>query len=127
MTWRSTRESFWIIGHSFGTVMTHRQPLAEIESRELFPGFKGKFFHAESMTLVYWEIRRGAALPEHSHFHEQVVNMLVGEFELTIDGTSFKLTAGDVLAIPRNAVHFGTAITDCRILDVFQPCRDDYR
>ena len=101
--------------------------LDEIESRELIPGFKGKFPHTDSMTLVYWDIAAGAKLPEHSHFHEQVVNLLDGEFVLTIEGVRNELKAGDVLVISRNASHHGEAITDCRILDVFQPVREDYR
>lgn len=107
--------------------MTTIQSLNEFESRELIPGFKGKFLHTDSMSLVYWDITAGAKLPEHSHFHEQVVNMLAGEFALTVEGVRNELKAGDVLVIPRNASHHGEAISDCRILDVFQPVREDYR
>ena len=106
---------------------TETLSLDKIEAREIVPGFKGRFIHSEAMTFAYWSIAQGAALPSHSHFHEQVVNMLDGEFELTIEGVAHRLTAGNVLVIPRNAKHHGHAITDCRILDVFQPCRDDYR
>jgi glyoxylate utilization-related uncharacterized protein len=52
------------------------------------------------MTFVYWDIDEGAALPRHAHHHEQVVNMLEGEFELVVDGTPHRLKPGDVLAIP---------------------------
>jgi len=64
---------------------------------------------------------------QHAHHHEQVVNMLEGEFELVVDGTPHRLKPGDVLAIPGNAPHSGRAITRCRILDVFWPIREDYR
>ena len=90
------------------------------------PGFNGKFVHTDNMTLAYWDITAGAKLPEHSHHHEQVVNVLSGEFVLTLDGAPTHLKAGDVLVIPRNASHRGEAITDCQILDVFQPVREDY-
>ena len=73
------------------------------------------------------EVEAGAALPRHSHPHEQVVNMLEGEFELVVDGTPHRLKAGDVLAIPGDAPHSGRALTRCRILDVFHPIREDYR
>ena len=91
------------------------------------PGFNGKFVHTNSMTLAYWDITAGAQLPEHSHYHEQVVNVLAGEFVLTIEGEKIELSEGDILKIPRNAAHHGEAVTDCRILDVFQPAREDYR
>ena len=59
--------------------------------------------------------------------HEQVVNVLRGEFELTVDGETKHLKPNDVACIPSNAVHSGKAITDCYILDVFYPVREDYR
>jgi quercetin dioxygenase-like cupin family protein len=107
--------------------MTAIQAVQKIEPRELIPGFKGRFVHTESMTLVYWDVAAGANLPTHSHFHEQVVNLLHGEFELSINGQVHRLQTGDVITIPRNAEHFGKAITECRILDIFQPARDDYK
>lgn len=79
------------------------------------------------MTFAYWEIAKNADLPEHSHHHEQVVNMLEGKFELTVDGEPHLLTPGDVVIIPGGVTHSGRAISDCRILDVFHPVRDDYR
>ena len=103
------------------------QPLAEVPSRERMPGMHGKFLHSGSMTFVYWDIEEGAGLPEHFHPHEQVVNMLEGEFELVVAGTPHRLKPGDVLAIPGDAPHSGRAITRCRILDVFHPIREDYR
>ena len=102
-------------------------PLKDVPSREQMPGMHGKFLHSAAMTFVYWDIDEGAALPRHSHPHEQVVNMLEGEFELVVDGTPHRLKPGDVLAIPGDAPHAGRALTRCRILDVFHPIREDYR
>ena len=101
--------------------------LEKQKSREIFPGFSGKFLHTEKMTFAFWEIKKGSSLPEHSHVHEQVANMLEGEFELTIDGVTQVLRPGSVAAIPSHVRHAGRAITDCRILDVFSPVREDYR
>lgn len=101
--------------------------LSEVEQLEKVPGMKARFVHSENMTFAHWEIRKGAVLPEHSHPHEQVANMVTGEFELTIDGTTRRLIAGSIAIIPSNAVHSGVAITDCRIIDAFYPIREDYR
>lgn len=102
-------------------------PLSQVESKEIIAGFNGRFIHSENMTFAYWTIAKDAALPEHSHHHEQVVNMLEGEFELTVDGQPHRLMPGDVVIIPGGVSHSGRAISDSRILDVFQPPRDDYR
>lgn len=101
--------------------------LADLPLREIFPGFKGQFVHSAQMTFVHWTIEAGATLPEHAHPHEQVVNMLAGEFELTIDGVTRRLAPGSVAIIPSHARHSGRALTACRILDVFHPVREDYR
>ncbi|OEK02346.1 cupin [Roseivirga sp. 4D4] len=101
--------------------------LDEIQSKELLPGFSVKFIHAEKMTLAYWDIKAGSVLPEHSHPHEQVAaQVMSGEFELTLEGESKVMKTGDVAVIPSNAVHSGKAITDCQLLDVFSPVREDY-
>lgn len=99
----------------------------EVETRTPIPGFHGKVQHSGSMSFVLWRIDEGALLPEHRHVHEQVVNMIEGSFELTIDGVTQICGPGDVAAIPSNALHSGRAITACRILDVFSPMREDYR
>jgi len=79
------------------------------------------------MTFAHWKITAGATLPEHAHVHEQVVNMIEGVFELTISGETRKLNQGSVAIIPSKALHSGKALTDCRIIDVFYPIREDYR
>jgi quercetin dioxygenase-like cupin family protein len=95
--------------------------------REVFPGHVGRFVHSERMTFAFWRISQGAQLPEHSHPHEQVAHVLRGEYELTIDGITRRCVPGMVAVIPSGAKHSGQAITDCEILDVFAPVREDYR
>ncbi|MEJ2413148.1 MAG: cupin domain-containing protein [Anaerolineales bacterium] len=101
--------------------------LAEMDAREIVPGYQARFLHGENMTLAYWEVEAGAELPEHSHPQEQIANVLEGEFELTIDGETQVLLPGQAAYIPGNVPHSGQALTACRLLDAFQPARDDYR
>lgn len=101
--------------------------LMKVPSREVFPGFHGRFIHSATMTFAYWDITAGGVVPQHHHVHEQVVNMFEGQLELTVDGVRHVLSAGQVLIIPSNAVHFGKALTHCKVLDVFSPVREDYR
>jgi quercetin dioxygenase-like cupin family protein len=101
--------------------------LDDLPVRELIPGYTVRFIHTENPTLAYWDIQAGAALPLHHHPHEQVTNLLEGEFELTLDDQPCRLASGQAAVIPANAPHAGVAITNCRILDVFYPARQDYQ
>lgn len=101
--------------------------LEEIEEKELVSGFKVRFIHSENMTFSFWNIEKGAQLPEHSHPHEQVTNVLEGKFVLTVNGESKKLGPGSVVIIPSDAVHSGKALAKSRVIDVFYPIRKDYR
>lgn len=103
------------------------QDLKDIPEREVVPGYRARFVHSEHMTLAFWDVDAGAALPEHSHPHEQIANVLEGKFELIVAGESRILEPGQVAVIPSNVPHSGKALTACRLLDAFQPARDDYR
>ena len=101
--------------------------LKKINAREIIPGFYAKFIHAEHFTVAYWEIKAGSAMPVHSHPNEQLTTMIGGEFELTVDGETRILRPETAVTIKPNVKHSGRAISDCRIIDVFFPGRDDYR
>ncbi len=98
-----------------------------VDARELFPGYHGRIVHSAQMTFALWDVEPGAAFPEHSHPHEQVVHLLDGEFELTAGGTTSRLRPGTMAVVPPNTLHTGRALTRCRIMDVFSPTRDDYK
>ncbi len=77
--------------------MSHN--LDDVPEHEVFPGVRGRFVHCAQMTFAYWRFDPGAAVPEHEHPHEQVVNMLEGELALTVarrgDAPSTRRRRGD--------------------------------
>lgn len=101
--------------------------LADLEPREPMPGFRGRFVHADRMTIVHWDVDAGAELPEHTHPHEQVSSLLAGEFDMVIAGVTRRMTAGTLAIIEPHVVHSGRAVTSCQFVDVFCPVREDYR
>lgn len=107
--------------------MMERHDVWAMEASEIKPGYWGRPIHSEHTTHMYWEIEADRPLPEHSHPHEQIVNMLEGTYELLIGGESYVLNAGDVLVIPGGVPHAGRSHSACRILDVFSPVREEYR
>jgi quercetin dioxygenase-like cupin family protein len=101
--------------------------LEDIKQNEMIPGFKVRFVHSEFMTISYWDVKKGSKLPEHKHHHEQISQVMEGEFELKIDGISQVMQPGKVAMIKSNATHSGVALTDCKIMDIFSPVREDYK
>ena len=101
--------------------------LNTINPIELSPGYTARFVHTEHMTFSFLEVKAGSASAEHSHPQEQVAMLTEGEFELTIEGTPVRFGPGSVIVIPSNVRHSGLAITDCKLMDVFTPVREDFR
>lgn len=97
-----------------------------IDQKEILPGYTVRFVHTDKMTFAYWDAIAGSPLPEHSHHHEQVATVVEGTYELTVAGKTKRLQAGEIAVIPPNVVHSGMAITDCKLVDVFCPVREDY-
>lgn len=107
----------------------HTQPIVDLEkvpSKEILPGFTGRFVHTETMTVAYWSVKKGSVLPKHNHHHEQITQVTEGEFAMTIGNTTSVLTAGKVVLIPSDVPHEGRALSDCKIIDVFSPRREEY-
>ncbi len=101
--------------------------LSDLKEIEPVPGFKARFVHSDHMTLGYWNVTAGSALPKHAHVHEQIANVIEGEFEFTIAGETQVLKPGQVAVIPSNVPHSGKALTKCVLIDAFYPVREDYK
>ena len=104
-----------------------KQNVRDIAPFEIVNGYHARMIHSDNLTLAYVQVESGAPLPEHRHIHEQITSLLEGSFELTVDGEVLTLEAGDVVVIPSNVPHSGRALTDCRLMDVFNPVREDFK
>lgn len=101
--------------------------LSEMPSKEIMPGYHGKLVHSKSMSWVFWDVEKGAIVPEHQHIHEQIMHVVEGDFEFTLDGITKTYKSGDVVIIASNTPHSGKALTPCKLMDVFSPVRDEYK
>ena len=101
--------------------------LDDLGAVEPFPGFMGTFLHSEEMSVATWQIAAGSPFPEHSHPNEQIMMILEGEFELTIEAETQLMRPGVVAVIAADNKHSGKALTDCKVIDVFHPVREDYK
>lgn len=101
--------------------------LGELGSATPIPGYTAAFLHSEHMTVANWQISADSPFPEHSHPHEQIMMVSEGAFELTVAGETQIMRPGVVAVIPSGVEHSGRALTDCRVIDIFHPVREDYR
>ena len=101
--------------------------LTSIPTRELRPGFFGKFIHGDKGTITFCEIKKGSVLETHQHVHEQITYVMDGELEMIIGGQKLLFTPGMTHVIASNIAHSAVALTDVKVIDFFSPARDDYR
>ena len=101
--------------------------IKQLPAKELAQGLTGYYAHGTRMTLGLVEIKAGSELPKHQHVHEQITYILEGQLDMNIDGVDYSLTPGCYHVIPSNVWHGANAITDCKVIDVFGPVREEYK
>ncbi|MDQ2868293.1 MAG: cupin domain-containing protein [Verrucomicrobiota bacterium] len=94
---------------------------------ELCPGIRRRTIaHGHAMYQMVAELKAGSTMPEHSHPHEQVTYILSGRMKLIVDGVPHELKTGDAFYLASNAKHGAETIEDTRVLDTFNPPREEY-
>ena len=103
------------------------QSIKNIKPKELASGITGYYAHGDKSTFGYVELKKGSRVPLHHHINEQITYMLEGQLNMVIEGVAYSLTNGMYHIIPSNTPHSAIAITDCKLIDVFGPVREDYK
>jgi quercetin dioxygenase-like cupin family protein len=71
-------------------------------------------------------LKKGARVPTHHHFHEQISHVVEGALKFVLEGSEVAVRAGEILAIPPDAPHEVVALEDSVALDIFNPPRQDW-
>lgn len=82
--------------------------------------------HGEKTLMGKFQIRKGAAIPAHSHPHEQTGIMLSGKLRFTVDGEVIDIESGDSWCLSGGVEHSAEALEDSVAIEVFSPVREDY-
>jgi quercetin dioxygenase-like cupin family protein len=93
---------------------------------KIWDGIYGQVHHSDHMTHAHISIAADIMLPEHHHPHEQWSHLLEGEIEFIVGGEKRLMKAGETAYIPGNVPHSGRTITACKLIDVFNPVREDW-
>lgn len=102
--------------------------IEERETKEVVPGIRIRTFWGENMLLSVVDLDPDAVLLTHSHPHEQSGAVISGAMALTIAGETRWLKPGDAYIIPGGIEHSAIAgPTPTRVIDVFNPVRDEYK
>jgi quercetin dioxygenase-like cupin family protein len=85
-----------------------------------------RYIYGEKVMLVYFDLKKGAIIPEHHHVSEQVTYIVKGKVKVLSGGKEFIVSKGEVLLIPSNTPHRFEALEDTIDIDVFSPPRQDW-
>jgi quercetin dioxygenase-like cupin family protein len=91
------------------------------------PGVRRQILaYGPEVMLVRVVFEAGAIGPEHRHPHVQCSLVESGSFEITIDGRTETLDAGDSFYVPGNVLHGAKALTAGSLIDTFSPMREEF-
>jgi len=85
-----------------------------------------QFVVGTNTMLARIVLKKGAVVPMHHHFHEQISHVVEGALQFLVDGKETVVRAGEILCIPANVPHEVTALEDSVTLDIFNPPRQDW-
>ena len=100
--------------------------LQSVKEIELAKGIRARVVSTGNVSVAHVVLDEGAVLPVHSHHNEQIVDVIEGELELTVEGRPFRLTPGHPFVLPPMTPHSARAIKKCYVIDIFHPVREDF-
>jgi quercetin dioxygenase-like cupin family protein len=100
----------------------------DVDSVEMMPNvFRRTLATGNKMMISHVTLKQGGYVPLHHHPHEQVGYVIEGRMRMTIGSYIYEFEPGDSYSIPSHVEHDATGITDCVVLDIFCPPREEYR
>jgi quercetin dioxygenase-like cupin family protein len=100
---------------------------ADIAWEATEPGVRRKIMaYGPDLMVVRVDFEKGAVGKPHRHPHRQAAYVVSGVFDVTIDGQTSRLVAGDTFFVPENLLHGVTNIEAGQLIDAFTPMRQDF-
>lgn len=100
---------------------------SEIPKEQLNPLCARQLIHGERMTVARLYLAKGAIVPEHHHENEQITTLEQGRLKMVLNGVELLMEAAQSVIIPPHVPHWVEALEDTVAVDVFSPCREDWK
>ena len=82
--------------------------------------------YGEKSLLCEFKLEKGAAIPIHTHPHEQIGFLVSGKVVFTIDGEEYLMNPGDSWCILGDVEHKADILEDSFFIEVFSPVREEF-
>jgi quercetin dioxygenase-like cupin family protein len=99
---------------------------SDIPPEPMNPLVTRQYLVGANTMLARLVLKKGAHVPTHHHFHEQISHVVEGALEFRIDGKKIIVRTGEILCIPPHRPHEVVALEDSVALDIFNPPRQDW-
>ena len=102
---------------------------SDVPLEEVNPSMKRKIITGEKLMIARMYFKDGFTVPLHSHFHEQVTQVISGKIRFWFGADKDKtmdLGPGDVVVIPPDLPHEALMIGDVEEIDTWAPPRQDW-
>jgi quercetin dioxygenase-like cupin family protein len=97
-----------------------------MEIEQLNDKLSRQMISGENATISQLLLKKGAAVPRHSHMNEQYSWIISGALKFVFDDREILVGEGEVLVIPANMAHSAVALEDTVDVDIFAPRREDW-
>jgi quercetin dioxygenase-like cupin family protein len=97
-----------------------------MEIEKLNDKLSRQMISGENATISQLLLKKGAAVPRHSHMNEQYSGIISGALKFVFDDREILVGAGEILLIPANVAHSAVALEDTVDVDIFAPRREDW-
>jgi len=94
--------------------------------KDVLPGIRVGSVRLDNLMFTHFTFKAGAAVPTHSHPHEQISFLVEGEMDFTLEGETRRIRKGEGCAVPPGVMHSVFARTDSVVIDCWHPIREDY-
>jgi len=89
--------------------------------------FRRTLSYNKETMLCHFEMKKGAQIPLHNHFHVQNGFCIAGKIRFITQKGDFIVKAGDSYIFNSNETHGADILEDSVAIEVFSPCREEYK